>query len=171
MKIALSKFTIQNLRVINHLDPNVRELYRELIWRIAMAGIYIRITSGTRTSEEQDKLYAIGRTKPGRPVTWVNDSQSWHNWGLAIDIAPLWRIGPAQFKAWYSRPYFDVIERIARELNIEHPWPSDQPHFHYQGKLTIRELKEGAKIKKPSFVVIEKPPLLERAIVRALSRV
>lgn len=47
------------------------------------------IVSTLRTFEEQDELYAIGRTKAGRKVTNAKGGQSIHNYGLAIDFALL----------------------------------------------------------------------------------
>ena len=47
-----------------------------------------KILSGTRTYEEQDDLFAIGRTKErGRsPVTKARGGQSNHNFGIAWDV-------------------------------------------------------------------------------------
>lgn len=42
-----------------------------------------------RTSEEQEALWAIGRTKPGKVVTNAHAGQSAHNYGLALDFVPL----------------------------------------------------------------------------------
>jgi len=44
---------------------------------------------GRRSQEEQDRLYAQGRTTPGRVVTWTRDSD--HLRGIAIDLEP--RVG------------------------------------------------------------------------------
>lgn len=42
--------------------------------------------SGLRTVEEQNALYAQGRTAPGKIVTNAKGGQSWHNFGAAIDF-------------------------------------------------------------------------------------
>ena len=44
------------------------------------------VTSAYRSSAEQDKLYAQGRTTPGPRVTNARGGQSAHNFGLAIDV-------------------------------------------------------------------------------------
>lgn len=49
----------------------------------------IRIVQGLRTIEEQNALYAQGRTKPGNIVTNARGGSSYHNYGLAIDFAIL----------------------------------------------------------------------------------
>lgn len=62
--------------------------------------IAVRIVQGLRTIEEQNALYAIGRSlkganaRPGKPmgdkVTNAKGGQSFHNYGLAIDFAILY---------------------------------------------------------------------------------
>lgn len=43
-----------------------------------------------RSFEEQDTLYAQGRTKPGPIVTNSKGGQSYHNYGLAVDFCLIW---------------------------------------------------------------------------------
>lgn len=52
-------------------------------------GITLRITQGLRTIDEQNALYAQGRTKPGKIVTKARGGQSYHNYGLAIDLVEM----------------------------------------------------------------------------------
>lgn len=49
--------------------------------------IPLTVIEGVRTRERQAELYAIGRTKPGKPVTWTLNSK--HCEGLAVDVAPI----------------------------------------------------------------------------------
>ncbi len=51
-------------------------------------GIEIRVVQGLRTKEQQDALYAQGRTAPGSIVTEVRGGYSMHNYGLAVDVVP-----------------------------------------------------------------------------------
>ncbi len=48
--------------------------------------ITINIISGLRSYEEQDALYAQGRTAPGNKVTNARGGYSNHNFGIAFDI-------------------------------------------------------------------------------------
>jgi peptidoglycan L-alanyl-D-glutamate endopeptidase CwlK len=48
-------------------------------------GLTFHLFSGLRTFEEQDSLYAKGRTSPGKRVTNARGGYSWHNYGLAVD--------------------------------------------------------------------------------------
>lgn len=40
-----------------------------------------------RSFEEQNRLYAKGRTAPGKRVTGARGGESWHNYGVAADLA------------------------------------------------------------------------------------
>lgn len=74
---------------IEKLHPIVRKETRKIIEECdnALTGrAKVRITQGLRTFKEQDDLYAIGRTKPGKKVTNAKGGQSIHNYGLAVDI-------------------------------------------------------------------------------------
>lgn len=44
------------------------------------------VVEGVRTIQRQRDLYAQGRTKPGKVVTWTMNSK--HIEGLAVDLAP-----------------------------------------------------------------------------------
>jgi peptidoglycan L-alanyl-D-glutamate endopeptidase CwlK len=72
------------------LHPKVRKEVSDLIEKIESAlplTAKIRIVQGLRTKDEQDALYAQGRTKEGKIVTNAKFGQSFHCYGLAIDFA------------------------------------------------------------------------------------
>lgn len=70
------------------VHPKVSEGIQKLITTLAGEGIAIRVTQGFRSYEEQDQLYEQGRTAPGPIVTYAHAGYSWHNFGLAVDVAP-----------------------------------------------------------------------------------
>lgn len=75
------------------LHPAVRTEVVELIEK-AEAGfpetVAVRVVQGLRTIDEQNDLFALGRTKPGHIVTNARGGSSLHNYGLAIDFAILY---------------------------------------------------------------------------------
>ena len=74
---------------IDKTHPAVRDELRKIIAECdsALNGrAKIRITQGLRSFDEQAKLYAQGRTTPGKKVTNAAAGQSIHNYGLAVDI-------------------------------------------------------------------------------------
>lgn len=74
------------------LHPAVRSEVVEMIDQVE-AGlpefVAIRIVQGLRTIEEQNALYAQGRSRPGKIVTNAKGGSSYHNYGLAIDFCLL----------------------------------------------------------------------------------
>src|ERR1044072_99413 len=74
------------------LHPAVRDEVVVLIDKVEAGfppNIAVRIVQGLRTIEEQNALYAKGRTAPGSIVTNAKGGSSYHNYGLAIDFAIL----------------------------------------------------------------------------------
>lgn len=79
---------------IQTLHPKIRQEVLELYTKannIELGkGCRLRLSYTFRTFEEQDALYAQGRTKPGDVVTKAKGGQSIHNYGLAFDIVLLY---------------------------------------------------------------------------------
>ena len=78
---------------INTLHPLIRtdveSITKYINEKVLTGKAKLRITQGFRTFKEQDDLFAIGRTKPGKIVTNVRGGLSYHNYGLAFDICLL----------------------------------------------------------------------------------
>lgn len=74
---------------IEKLHPIVRSEIKKIIEECDKAltgGARVRITQGLRSFKEQDDLYSLGRTKPGKKVSNAKAGQSIHNYGFAVDI-------------------------------------------------------------------------------------
>lgn len=75
---------------LNQLHPVIRQMgldaYEEAV-KATPENVHPLITQTLRTFEESDKLYAQGRTEPGKIVTKSKAGQSYHNYGLALDFA------------------------------------------------------------------------------------
>lgn len=70
-------------------DWHTRAMIRKLAGeyqRLTKHGV--RIRSGRRTCEEQDTIYAQGRSYPGPIVTNARGCKSWHVTGRAVDLDP-----------------------------------------------------------------------------------
>jgi peptidoglycan L-alanyl-D-glutamate endopeptidase CwlK len=76
----------RSMRNIKTLHPDLQPLATKLIELAVGEGINAKVISGLRSYQEQDELYAQGRTKPGNIVTKAKGGQSWHNFGTAFDI-------------------------------------------------------------------------------------
>jgi|SRR5579864_1562163 len=92
----------------------------------------LEVTQGIRTWPEQDALWAIGHTEPGKPVTNAKGGESWHNYGCAVDVAPF--INDQQPDWDESHPAWARIVEIGESLGLRSgiSW-KDEPHFEYTG--------------------------------------
>lgn len=81
------------------VHPDLVRVMRETVSRLPFDCIVIY---GTRTIQEQQALYAQGRTKPGKRVTNIDGvtKKSRHNYlpSLAIDVAPFSVIATGRWK-------------------------------------------------------------------------
>lgn len=69
-----------------------------------------------RSNEEQDALYAQGRTAPGRIVTYARPGKSAHNYGLALDFVPMVGGKPD----WSGKhPHWEACILIAESHGLE----------------------------------------------------
>ena len=73
---------------LQRLHPALASAVRAVIADLARRGIGVEVVQGLRTFEEQDELFAKGRTKPGLVVTQARGGESNHNFGLAADLCP-----------------------------------------------------------------------------------
>jgi len=72
------------------LHPKIRDEVKTLIDKaqaLISPHLTIRIVQGLRTIDEQNKLYAQGRTTAGKIVTNAKGGSSYHNYGTAFDFA------------------------------------------------------------------------------------
>jgi peptidoglycan L-alanyl-D-glutamate endopeptidase CwlK len=116
----------------------MQEKARAFAGAMAESGIPFMFTCTYRSQEEQDALFAQGRTKPGRKVTWVRHSK--HQDRLAFDIAilkdgkPTWDV-----KVDVSNddlPDYEQAGEIGESLGLR--WGGrfktrDLPHFEFKG--------------------------------------
>ncbi len=127
------------------LHPHLQKLATEHIKKCKEAGIDITIFSTYRTFEEQDKLYAQGRTTPGKIVTNAKGGSSYHNYGLAYDCAPVIN-GQC---AWDRLDLFKKVGVIGKQVGLtwggDFPRLRDYPHFQYTFGLAIADLKAGKR--------------------------
>lgn len=143
-----------------NLHPRVRAEVVKLIDEVE-AGfpitICVRIVQGLRTIEEQDALYAQGRTKPGKIVTNARGGSSYHNYGLAIDFAILYDLdgnGTYETLSWDLLKDYDkdgqadwqevvkVFKKAGWGWGGDWKSSKDNPHFEKSFGLTWRTLKQ-----------------------------
>ena len=116
-------------RDIKLLHPEVQAIIPKFLDECKKQGLIVKVTDTLRTKEEQDKLYAQGRTEAGNIVTWVKYPYSNHNWGMAFDICR--NDGKGAYND--SDSWFKKVGQVGKKLGLEWggDWKGtpDKPHF------------------------------------------
>lgn len=137
------------------LYPPFAEQLKSFESRLAAAKLPFCLFMGFRTFEDQNELYAQGRTKPGQIVTNARGGDSWHNYGLAADYVLDGQIEkPGTQWSWDIRSDLNADRRndwlqmaeIAVSCGFEsgYFWKRfpDAPHVQNRYGLTLAETKE-----------------------------
>lgn len=72
---------------INDLHPALQPLCRQFLAICGQEDLDARILFTFRTPDEQDAIYAQGRTKPGKIVTMLDGRHSLHCWTFPGDTS------------------------------------------------------------------------------------
>lgn len=111
------------------LHPEVQAIIPKFLNECKNRGLIVKTTDTVRTKQEQDKLYAQGRTEPGNIVTWVKYPYSNHNWGMAFDICR--NDGKGAYND--SDGWFKKVGQVGKSFGLEWggDWKGtpDKPHF------------------------------------------
>lgn len=146
---------------INKLHPLVRTTFKKFIedCETLSEETTLRITQGLRTFEEQRNLYNQGRISEGKIVTNAKAGQSFHNYGLAIDLVELdgehneiadWKFDMGTLKIIADK--YDIIWG-GQFRSIKDP-----PHFEISFGYTWQELLKlynDKKVDTEGYVLIK----------------
>lgn len=126
---------------MNELLPKVQEATNLWLKELGKQGLKVKILSTYRAKEEQDKLYAQGRTEKGNIVTYAKGGQSFHNYRVALDFAPLNDKGVIN---WDDIELFKKCGEIARQLGFTTLWEiNDYGHIQWTAGYTITDFQNG----------------------------
>lgn len=129
---------------LSSLDPYVASLASEFLNLNKAHNLDVRITTGFRSWDESDRLYAQGRTLPGPIVSNARGGDSYHNWGLAFDAAPFVNNQISNDQSLYI-----LMGHLGEQVGLE--WGGtfksivDLPHYQYTFGLTTEDLQNGKK--------------------------
>ena len=125
------------------LDPRMQTACQEHMRVCKENGIELLITCTYRSGEEQDALYAQGRTAPGKIITNAKAGQSAHNVmndgkpsAKAYDCVPLLNGKPVWGTSGDDLALWRKVGQIGKALGLE--WAGDWkwsefPHFQEKG--------------------------------------
>lgn len=143
------------LRDKSLLYPPFAEQLRYFESLLAAAKLPFYLYVGLGTFEDQDELYAQGRTKPAQIVTNARDGDSLHNYGLAADyvldgqvekpgIQWSWNI-KSDVNADGRNDWLQMAEiAVSCGLEAGYFWKRfpEAPHVQYCHGLTLAEIKK-----------------------------
>lgn len=116
-------------RDINLLAPFVQEKLAKALAECRDQGLMVELFEGFRTPDRQEELFAAGRTKQGPKVTNARAWESFHQYGLAQDLA---------FKIngrWTWDGAWDKVSSVMSAYSFESlSW--EKPHFQITGGLS-----------------------------------
>jgi len=127
------RFSERSIEKFEGVHP---KLVQVAVEALTMSPYDFGIVQGVRTKEEQERLYAQGRTTAGNIVTWTLDSKHLpqsDGYGHAIDIAVYIKGKLSWDEHYYDAvaPYFkDAAKRIGVKLIWGGDWKrKDRPHY------------------------------------------
>ncbi|MGG4266080.1 peptidoglycan-binding protein [Peribacillus simplex] len=156
MTVALGTLLDRSVkRMGNGMNPVVKASALEMVERAYNEGIYVQISAGYRSLEEQASLYGQGRvysyngknySNLAKPiVTNAKPGQSYHNFGLAIDFFIVRDDGKNAI--WTVNSKWQRVAAIGKELGFiwGGDWTSfkDYPHLEMAGGLSYKQLQAG----------------------------
>jgi peptidoglycan L-alanyl-D-glutamate endopeptidase CwlK len=136
--------------LLPEVQANFRAFVTEAQALAASKGYEYKVICGTRDWDEQARLYAQGRTTPGKIVTKAPPGSSFHNFGLAIDCG-VFRGGKYLDEAEpiTAAKFHRLVAPLAKARNIR--WGGDfksivdMPHFEFNTPVGLAELRSRRK--------------------------
>lgn len=125
------------------MTPLVRRLAECVVAEMKALGHQVKIFGTYRSPIEQDRLYAMGRTSPGTIVTNARGGESFHNYGVAVDIVFL----DGNVPSWNAKYDWKLLGSVGKKYGFEWggDWKEfqDLPHFELKLGYTLEDFKNG----------------------------
>lgn len=125
------------------LHPLFAIKLEKMLGKLDAENIPFKVFEAFRYPERQADLYAQGRTLPGHIVTKAKPWQSYHQYGLAVDLVLFvngkwsWNDTGAAEKVWWKH-----MEKLAKEYELTQ-LSFERPHVQY-GAASYSTLFNGA---------------------------
>lgn len=144
-QIATLKKELQSVqsKYPTSIQPLVFRTAQKVLKEMGKMGYDVMVYQGYRSIEEQDALYAQGRTKPGAKVTNARGGDSFHNYGVAIDIVFVVNGKPS----WSNNHAWKTLGNVGKKHGFEWggDWTDfpDRPHFQMTMGYTLSDFKNN----------------------------
>jgi hypothetical protein len=122
------------LNSLNLLYPPITAVLLLGVESANKAGYPIAIFETFRTPARQNQVYAQGRTSPGRIVTNAKAYRSWHQYGIAADVALFddgrwsWDFDPKKISQFFD------LDKLIWGGTFRRP---DGPHYEWRNKPSL----------------------------------
>lgn len=127
-------------RDVSLVYPRFIEVVNSALNACHVAGHKIEVFEAFRSPQRQGWLYEQGRKRAGNIVTKAGPWQSWHQYGLAVDVAAK----DAQGR-WTWSYDTKAVAAILVAHGLEHGGPADLGHFQWSGGLRIDQASSLTK--------------------------
>lgn len=152
------RYDHRNQLILNEVHPALRYKLMLVLDILEFRGEDVLLYEGNRTNAEQQIEWQKGRDENGNvvgtTVTNAKPGYSLHNYGLAVDFAPVGPLGIELSKRnnleWTAIGRYEAIAFVAAENGLESGafWRTvDRPHLQFTGGLTLAQIRAG---KRPS---------------------
>lgn len=130
----------------NGLHPIVAERVEKIIQIVKEAHcIELKTASTYRSIEEQNQLFAQGRTRRGKKVTNARGGESFHNYGLAADLCLFEPVLEKGKRTWFPNvhPVWNHIGQAANVVGLEWggDWKRMKDRPHVQAPIPLDIIK------------------------------
>lgn len=134
-------------RSVDVLVTPVKIRALEFLHACRMADMDLLVTCTYRTPQDQDKLYAQGRTVHGSKLTNAKAGESLHQYRVALDVVPMRAGKPVWGTSGEDGELWQQVGKLGEEAGLEWAgrWKKfkELAHFQYTGGLTLADLKAG----------------------------
>lgn len=159
----MDKITIERIQLMHPILRDELLKDYEFINNQLPTNVRLRFTRTYSTIQEQNDLYSIGRTKPGKKVTNAKAWESIHNYGLAFDIVLVIDInndGTFETASFKVDDNWKLVAKYFKSKGWEwgNDWAKfkDAPHFQKTFGLRWQDLKtrvdKGMTIKNNNII-------------------
>lgn len=134
MLTNLAEISQQRNSSYNLLCPSIIEPLTDALVTLALRDTVVQVFEGFRSPERQRILYAQGRMAPGKVVTNSRPWQSFHQYGLAVDLVFKTKDGK-----WSWDGDYKMVAAVMADRGFEWLGEADMPHFQMRGKYTSND--------------------------------
>jgi peptidoglycan LD-endopeptidase CwlK len=127
-----------NSKAIEDLHPKLQTMAYAWLNACKKAGLEVAIISTYRDKQYQDWLFAQGRTRPGKIVTYARGGQSMHNFRLAFDFV-IKHNGKVD---WGDLDTFRKARKIGESVGLK-GLSFELAHLQWTGGLSLAQLQSG----------------------------